>query len=300
MMLGRSKTKSNNRQGPEDQTHEPLLGDDERGAEVVFALDDDDEGESIGREGSSGSRVNEVRAIAPPMRSTVQSREAEFELDSDVLDNDDVSHTSRNLDQRMPLLVGLADASAVRRNPDLPLHTLSNGVTGGGMVNGRVVYDDEDPSSRVDLAELAARQHTGGNLMDSMFNMANSILGAGEFGLPYAVSQAGFFTGIVLLVVLAGVTDWTIRLIVRNAKLSGRTSYIDIMGHCFGSSGRAAVSFFQFAFAFGGKCRRVAMGRLGAAYLLAVIVVRQECALLGSSSVGQVPCTLRSAKAVRR
>ncbi|KAG8721636.1 hypothetical protein FRC08_011564 [Ceratobasidium sp. 394] len=154
----------------------------------------------------------------------------------------------------MPLLVGLADASAVRRNPDLPLHTLSNGVTGGGMVNGRVVYDDEDPSSRVDLAELAARQHTGGNLMDSMFNMANSILGAGIIGLPYAVSQAGFFTGIVLLVVLAGVTDWTIRLIVRNAKLSGRTSYIDIMGHCFGSSGRAAVSFFQFAFAFGGMC----------------------------------------------
>ncbi|KAG9090686.1 hypothetical protein FRC06_000922, partial [Ceratobasidium sp. 370] len=254
-MLGRSKTKSNNRQGPEDQAHEPLLGDDERGAEVVFALDDDDEGEgSMGQGGSSGGRAAEVRTIAPPMRSTVQSREAEFELDSDLLDNDDVQHTSRNLDQRMPLLVGLADASAVRRNPDLPLHTLSNGATGGGMVNGRVIYDDDDPSSRVDLDELAARQHTGGNLLDSMFNMANSILGAGIIGLPYAVSQAGFFTGIVLLVVLAGVTDWTIRLIVRNAKLSGRTSYIDIMGHCFGSSGRAAVSFFQFAFAFGGMC----------------------------------------------
>lgn len=45
-----------------------------------------------------------------------------------------------------------------------------------------------------------------------------------------------------------------------NAKLSGRTSYIDIMDHCFGSSGRAAVSFFQFAFAFGGslslRCRK--------------------------------------------
>lgn len=72
-------------------------------------------------------------------------------------------------------------------------------------------------------------------------------------GLPYAVSQAGFFTGLFLLVVLCGVTDWTIRLIVINAKLSGTHSYIDIMNHCFGSSGRAAVSFFQFAFAFGGE-----------------------------------------------
>ncbi|KAJ7703184.1 transmembrane amino acid transporter protein-domain-containing protein [Mycena rosella] len=84
--------------------------------------------------------------------------------------------------------------------------------------------------------------------------MANSILGAGIIGLPYAISQAGFFTGLFLLVILCGVTDWTIRLIVVNAKMSGTHSYIDIMNHCFGSSGRAAVSFFQFAFAFGGMC----------------------------------------------
>ena len=105
----------------------------------------------------------------------------EFDLDSDVLDPEDVPNNSNATSQSMPLLVGLADASAIRRNPDLPLHTLSNGVVGAGMVNGRVVYDDdEDPASRVDLAELAARQHSGGNLLDSMFNMANSILGAGE------------------------------------------------------------------------------------------------------------------------
>jgi sodium-coupled neutral amino acid transporter 11 len=71
-------------------------------------------------------------------------------------------------------------------------------------------------------------------------------------GLPYAVAEAGLITGIILLFVLCVVTDWTIRLIVINAKMSGRTSYIDIMNHCFGTSGRAAVSFFQFIFAFGG------------------------------------------------
>lgn len=72
-------------------------------------------------------------------------------------------------------------------------------------------------------------------------------------GLPYAVRQAGFFTGIILLIVLCAVTDWTIRLIVINAKMSGRKSYIAIMDHCFGGSGRAAVSLFQFAMAFGGR-----------------------------------------------
>jgi amino acid permease len=66
------------------------------------------------------------------------------------------------------------------------------------------------------------------------------------------MSRAGFFTGLFLLVVLCYVTDWTIRLIVTNAKLSGTNSYIGIMNRCFGSSGRAAISFFQFSFAFGG------------------------------------------------
>jgi sodium-coupled neutral amino acid transporter 11 len=37
--------------------------------------------------------------------------------------------------------------------------------------------------------------------------------------------------GVVLLVGLAVVTDWTIRLVVLNAKLSGRDSYTDV-GAC--------------------------------------------------------------------
>ncbi len=75
--------------------------------------------------------------------------------------------------------------------------------------------------------------------------MANSILGAGIIGLPFAISEAGFFTGLFLLVVLCGVTDWTIRLIVVDAKMCGRGSYIGIMEFCFGWWGRVAVSFFQ-------------------------------------------------------
>ncbi|KAF9460695.1 AAAP amino acid permease [Collybia nuda] len=136
----------------------------------------------------------------------------------------------------MPLLVGLFESSAARRSLET---TSSHQMTREG---------------NYDLEELAAKSLTGGGMLDSIANMANSILGAGIIGLPYAISQAGFFTGLILLVILCGVTDWTIRLIVVNAKLSGRHSYIEIMDHCFGSSGRAAVSFFQFAFAFGGMC----------------------------------------------
>lgn len=167
----------------------------------------------------------------------------------------------RGRDRDMPLLVGLME-SASRRSIESPLALNGNGHS--------VPLGDEEAF----LQELAQKRTAGGGMLDSVANMANSILGAGIIGaqlsptcplfsphrsyagLPYAVSQAGFFTGLFLLVVLSGVTDWTIRLIVINAKLSGRHSYIDIMDKCFGPSGRAAVSFFQFAFAFGGGVKR--------------------------------------------
>ena len=204
----------------------------------------------------------------------------EFDLDSDELDEDTVAQTNfghnirssdPNRDQSMPLLVGLLDASAVRRSLDIPM--------------------DAPECSDVDVEELVAKQGAGGGMLSSMANMANSILGAGAYpypfpvakadiarpfslqgiigisfdhfenipailiissGLPYAMSRSGFFMGIFLLAILSIITDWTIRLIVLNAKLSGTKSYIGIMNRCFGSSGRAAVSFFQFSFAFGG------------------------------------------------
>ncbi|KAK0504605.1 amino acid transporter [Armillaria luteobubalina] len=248
-MFGQSRNKKGDADN-EGEARQPLLNrsrDDLADDNVVFAIDDDDSDDghlesqpSPPHKGKAEHVVRfqeDVQVIGPPLRSTMASREAEYDLDSDDLEDEVTVRTPPgHMDRRMPLLVGLLESSA-QRNIDtaIPLHP-STGET--------------DPEA-LDLEDIAAKANAGGGMVDSIANMANSILGA---GLPYAVSQAGFFTGIVLLVVLCAVTDWTIRLIVVNAKLSGSHSYIDIMNHCFGSSGRAAVSFFQFAFAFGGMC----------------------------------------------
>lgn len=74
--------------------------------------------------------------------------------------------------------------------------------------------------------------------------------------------------GVFLLIALAFISDWTIRLVILTSKLSGRESYTEVcygispaltvltqvktMHHCFGPIGAMAVSFFQFSFAFGG------------------------------------------------
>ncbi|PYH45170.1 putative amino acid transporter [Aspergillus saccharolyticus JOP 1030-1] len=86
----------------------------------------------------------------------------------------------------------------------------------------------------------------------AFMNMANSIIGAGIIGQPYALRQAGLVMGLVLLVGLTVAVDWTIRLIVVNSKLSGADSFQATMQHCFGKSGLVAISVAQWAFAFGG------------------------------------------------
>ncbi|BFZ54392.1 hypothetical protein PYCC9005_001427 [Savitreella phatthalungensis] len=93
---------------------------------------------------------------------------------------------------------------------------------------------------------------SGGGILNSFFNMANSIIGAGIIGLPYAFSCTGYITGVVLLLSLTVVVDWTIRLIVVNAKLTGSQSYQDTVESCFGFNGLVAVSLAQTMFAFGG------------------------------------------------
>jgi solute carrier family 38 (sodium-coupled neutral amino acid transporter), member 11 len=90
------------------------------------------------------------------------------------------------------------------------------------------------------------------SLRSAMSNMANSIIGAGIIGQPYALKQAGLLTGVTLLIILTIVVDWTIRLIVINSKLSGRDSFQGSVEHCFGRMGLIAISVTQWAFAFGG------------------------------------------------
>ncbi|EZF32685.1 hypothetical protein H101_03720 [Trichophyton interdigitale H6] len=95
-----------------------------------------------------------------------------------------------------------------------------------------------------------ARPRSG--LGSAFMNMANSIIGAGIIGQPYAFRQAGLTTGIILLVILTWTVDWTIRLIVVNSKLSGADSFQSTLEFCYGRTGLIAISVAQWAFAFGG------------------------------------------------
>lgn len=158
------------------------------------------------------------------MRSFNASKEAQFDADSDSLPED------------LP-----ADGSLPQgTHQPQPFFDATDAV--------RSFTQHWDPEALPDWLRRSA------GVFEGTVNMANSILGAGIVGLPYSMRESGFVAGLALLTGIALLTDWTIRLIVLNAKLSGRNTYIDIMEYCFGIHGKISVSLFQFVFAFGGMC----------------------------------------------
>ncbi|CAG8493587.1 796_t:CDS:2 [Dentiscutata erythropus] len=136
---------------------------------------------------------------------------------------------------------------------------------------GILVIDESSDNAYLEDVEIARMPHHGGSVFSSFLNMANSIIGA---GLPYSFREAGIWSGIILLIGLTMVVDWTIRLLVLNAKLSGRSSYQDIMQFCFGKSGMVAISLFQFAFAFGALYRDISkLAKASGLALISMVII---------------------------
>ncbi|CAK7267573.1 hypothetical protein SEPCBS119000_002617 [Sporothrix epigloea] len=150
--------------------------------------------------------------------------------DEDDLDSFDFDTAPENLDRqhRLPLLTDI----------EAPSVTLARS-------------GETDLRADVEWAERERNRPKSG-LSSAFMNMANSIIGAGIIGQPYALKQAGLVAGVGLLVALTVAVDWTIRLIVINSKLSGASSFQGTVEHCFGRTGLIAISLAQWVFAFGG------------------------------------------------
>ncbi|XP_065167119.1 putative sodium-coupled neutral amino acid transporter 11 [Atheta coriaria] len=117
-----------------------------------------------------------------------------------------------------------------------------------------------DRSSSIDSAENAPfddmKQLIGDeepettSLKWASFNYINSVLGSGVIGMPYALHEAGFGLGLLLLFLVAFITDYSLILMVRAGHLCGRYTYQGIMEAAFGRPGYILLSILQFVYPF--------------------------------------------------
>ncbi|XP_046903294.1 putative sodium-coupled neutral amino acid transporter 11 [Hypomesus transpacificus] len=87
-------------------------------------------------------------------------------------------------------------------------------------------------------------------MTSASFNFINSIIGSGTTGLPYALNQAGLPLGLLLLVMVAFITDFSIILLIKGGNLSGTRSYQSLVQSTFGFPGFIVLSALQFLYPF--------------------------------------------------
>ncbi|KAL1786432.1 sodium-coupled neutral amino acid transporter 11 isoform X1 [Sigmodon hispidus] len=108
---------------------------------------------------------------------------------------------------------------------------------------------ETDLSDRDSL--VSGNEHQGKSCQSTaVFNVVNSVIGSGIIGLPYSMKQAGFPLGILLLLWVSYITDFSLVLLIKGGSLSGTDSYQSLVNKTFGFPGFLLLSALQFMYPF--------------------------------------------------
>ena len=88
----------------------------------------------------------------------------------------------------------------------------------------------------------------------AIFNFINSIVGAGIIGLPFAIKECGFFMGIILLIFVAVITQYSVGLLIHVGHHYKVFNYTGLVGEILGENGRFIVGVSMLLFAVGAMC----------------------------------------------
>ncbi|XP_041939252.1 putative sodium-coupled neutral amino acid transporter 11 [Alosa sapidissima] len=121
-----------------------------------------------------------------------------------------------------------------------------------GILNKRVGDQQTDNDDRKSLLSTQKDEVEGGtsSMTSASFNFINSIIGSGIIGLPYSLNQAGLPLGLLLLVGVAFITDYSIILLIKGGNISGTCSYQSLVYSTFGFAGYLVLSVLQFLYPF--------------------------------------------------
>jgi sodium-coupled neutral amino acid transporter 11 len=89
-------------------------------------------------------------------------------------------------------------------------------------------------------------------LVGTSANLISAIIGAGIAGIPFALRETGMVTGVFLVVLCAGLTLKSLRLLIETAKHTNVPSYETLAEACLGKAGFLFVTVNMFVMAYGG------------------------------------------------
>jgi Transmembrane amino acid transporter protein len=139
-----------------------------------------------------------------------------------------------------------------------------------------VDYDSEDGED--DLVDILVPGGSAG-MFPTMFNLANTAIGAGTLAIPFAISQAGLALGVIVLVVCGIMAAFSSNLLMVSAEYAGGSSYKDLAVSAFGRWGARTVEASLVLLTYGTLC----------AYLGVFYLIGRACPRPGRSESFGVP-----------
>jgi solute carrier family 38 (sodium-coupled neutral amino acid transporter), member 11 len=116
----------------------------------------------------------------------------------------------------------------------------------------RVVVVQQTPrGTRRSVPQKEEVTETKSSIVGCSANLMNAIVGAGIVGIPYAIQQAGFCSGIVLILLVAALTDTSLRWLINTAKHVHVGSYETLAEAAFGINGFRFVAANMGVMAYG-------------------------------------------------
>jgi sodium-coupled neutral amino acid transporter 11 len=106
------------------------------------------------------------------------------------------------------------------------------------------------------LSELSLPQKKS-SILGASSNLVNSIVGAGIIGIPYALRMSGLWAGVLLLLLVAALTDKSLRLLIEQASFHPKLHHLpihtfeDLASYPYGKFGSAFILFNMFIMAYG-------------------------------------------------
>ena len=110
------------------------------------------------------------------------------------------------------------------------------------------------PTSKLSELSLPKKKSS---ILGTSFLLVNSIVGAGIIGIPYALKMSGLWAGVALLILVAILTDKSLRLLIEQASFHPKLAHLpihtfeDLASYPFGRIGSAFVLFNMFIMAYG-------------------------------------------------
>jgi hypothetical protein len=120
--------------------------------------------------------------------------------------------------------------------PELPGSPESPQADANGLES--VAVDDTDPGPHSNGNSMAPPTHQVSNismpikksgLLGTSSNLVNSIVGAGIIGIPYALRQSGLVVGLLLIVLVAYLTDKSLRIIIEVACFHPKLKHLGVL-----------------------------------------------------------------------